>query len=275
MFAMYHHKSGALKRKERAEKQSKTLAQQRTLHNLGFTSQPLDGRSGTADQETTADQNSVQNESDSDNFAVDASIATGSDTEVAAILDLPLAVDTITESPTFTNSIAGEDNDIGHLEEDFLTAEQVEMAVRKGPDKHPYQFPCDHSGRSFPSSVLRAKLQNGKTTPRDWLVWSKAKQSLHCFPCRLLSKLPQASRSNLASASGHSVNDRWKKLHDKIPEHERSNSHKQCYMQWRQLQKSLTGGSTVDALMLENIKSNMDMWKQILHRILDVTLFSG
>ena len=187
---------------------------------------------------------------------------------------MPLAVDIIRESFTITDSIAVEDNDIGHLA-DFLTTEQAEVAVRRGPDKHPYQFPCDHSAHSFPLSVLHAKLQNGETTPRDWLVWSKFKQSLYCFPCRLFSKLPQASRSKLASAHGHSVNDRWKKLHDKIPEHERSNSHKQCYMQWRQLQKSLTEGSTIEALMLENIKSNMDKWKKILHRILDVTLFLG
>ena len=46
-------------------------------------------------------------------------------------------------------------------------------------------------------------------------------------------------------------------------------------MQWRQLQRSLTEGSTIEVLMLENIKSNMDKWKKILHRILDVTLFLG
>ena len=121
-------------------------------------------------------------------------------------LDLPLAVDIIRESPTITDSIAIEDNDIGHLAE--VATEQAEVAVRRGPDKLPYQFPCNHSGHSFPLSVLRAKLQNGETTLRDWLVWSKIKQSLYCFPCRLFSKLPPASRSKLASAHGYSVNDK-------------------------------------------------------------------
>ena len=274
---MYRHKSGALKRKERAEKESKALAQQRSVLSLGFTSQPPNGRFCTADQKPTEDQNCVQNTSDCDNPSIDDSTFTApteSDTGATAVLDLPLAVDIIRESFTITDSIAVEDNGIGHLA-DFLTTEQAEVAVRRGSDKHPYQFPCDHSGHSFPLSVLRAKLQNGETTPRDWLVWSKFKQSLYCFPCRLFSKLPQASRSKLASAHGHSVNDRWKKLHDKIPEHERSNSHKQCYMQWRQLQRSLTEGSTIEALMLENIKSNMNKWKKILHRILNVTLSLG
>ena len=206
---MYRHKSGALKRKERAQKESKTLAQQRSLLSLGFISQPPNGRFCTADQKPSEDQNSVQNTSDCDNSAIDDSTFTApteSDTGATAVLDLALAVDIIRESPTITDSIAVEDN-IGHLA-DFLTTEQAEVAVGRGPDKHPYQFPCDHSGHSFLLLVLRAKLQNGETAPRDWLVWSKIKQSLYCFPCRLFSKLPQASRSKLASAHGHSVYDR-------------------------------------------------------------------
>ena len=70
---MNRHKSGALKRKEKAEKESKTLAQQRSLLSLGFTSQPTNGRSGTADQKPTEDQNCVQNTSDCDNSSIDDS----------------------------------------------------------------------------------------------------------------------------------------------------------------------------------------------------------
>ena len=143
---MYRHKSGALKRKERAEKESKTFAQQRSLLSLGFTSPLPNGRSCTADQKLTENQNCVQNTS-CDNPSIDDSTFTApteSDTGATAVLDLPLAVDIIRESFTITDSIAVEDNDIGHLA-DFLTTEQAEVAVRRGPDKHPYQFPCNHS----------------------------------------------------------------------------------------------------------------------------------
>ena len=128
---MYRHKSDALKRKERAEKKSRTLSRQRTLLNLGYTSQHPDGRSCVDDQESTADQNSVQNKSVSDNSAVDYSTVTaptGSDTRDTAVLDLPRAVDTIRESPSITDSMPLEDNDIGHLP-DFLTTEQSEVYV--------------------------------------------------------------------------------------------------------------------------------------------------
>ena len=145
---MCRRKSGALKRKERAEKESKTLAQQRSLLSFGFTSKPPNGRSCTADQKPTEDQNCVQNTSDCDNSSIDDSTVptftapTEYDTGARAVLDLPLAVDIIRESPTITDSIAVKDNDIDHLA-DILTTEQVEVAVRRGPDKHPYQFPCD------------------------------------------------------------------------------------------------------------------------------------
>ena len=132
---MYRHKSGALKRKERAEKESKILAQQRSLFSLGFTSQPRNGRSCTADQKPTEDQNCVQNTSDCDNPTIDDSTFTApteSDTGATAVLDLPLAVNIIWESFTITDSIAVEDNDIDHLA-DFLTTEQAEVAVRRGP----------------------------------------------------------------------------------------------------------------------------------------------
>ena len=112
---MYRHKSGALKRKERAEKESKTLAQQRSLLSFGFTSQPPNGRSCTADQKPTEDHNSVQNTFDCDNSAIDDSTFTApteSYTGATAVLDLPLAADIIRESPTITDSVAVEDNDI-------------------------------------------------------------------------------------------------------------------------------------------------------------------
>ena len=121
-------------------------------------------------------------------------------------MDLPPAVNTIRESPSITDSMPLEDNDVGNLP-DFFTTEQSEVNVRRDPDKHPYQFPCDHSGRSFLSSVLRAKLQNGETTPRDWLVCSKAKQSLYCLASRYTAFLAACS------AKSHKLVDQIWRLH--------------------------------------------------------------
>ena len=105
-------------KKELRKNQRHSLSKEHCSTLVIYTSQHPDGRSCAADQETTADQNSVQNKSVSDNSAVDYSTVTaptGSDTGDAAVLDLPLAVDSIRESPSITDSMPLEDNDIGHL----------------------------------------------------------------------------------------------------------------------------------------------------------------
>lgn len=150
---------------------------------------------------------------------------------------------------------------------------QVREAVQRGSDNFPTHFPDDEYGHSFPTSILQASLQNGEVIQRDWLAWSKTKKALFCFPCRLFSKLPSGNRSFLTCASGYSTCQRWKKI--TIPEHSSSNNHKMCYIQWRDMEKSLQCDSTVDQYLLHNIRSKAAYWKQILHRILDVTLFLG
>nr|XP_012561392.2 zinc finger MYM-type protein 1-like [Hydra vulgaris] len=116
-------------------------------------------------------------------------------------------------------------------------------------------------------------MKNGEYVPRDWLVWSKVKQSIFCFPCRLFSKLPTANRSRLTTISEYRFQRKWKKLHDKIPEHQNSSNHKYCYIKWRLLEKSIDSNSTVGIMLLQNIKNQASHWKQVLRRILDVTLF--
>nr|XP_004206907.1 52 kDa repressor of the inhibitor of the protein kinase-like [Hydra vulgaris] len=116
-------------------------------------------------------------------------------------------------------------------------------------------------------------MKNGEYVPRDWLVWSKVKQSIFCFPCRLFSKLPTASRSRLTTISGYCFQRNWKKLHDKIPEHQNSSNHKYCYIKWRLLEKSIDSNFTVDSMLLQTIKNQASQWKQVLRQILDVTLF--
>ena len=86
----------------------------------------------------------------------------------------------------------------------------------------PLQFPNDSSNRAFPVSLLCSKLPNGEDVPRDWLVWSKSKQALFCFPCRLFTQSSTVNRSLLALSTGYSKNNKWKKLYVKIPEHQES-----------------------------------------------------
>ncbi|XP_065667751.1 zinc finger MYM-type protein 1-like [Hydra vulgaris] len=63
--------------------------------------------------------------------------------------------------------------------------------------------------------------------------------------------------SSLAMIGGWGYEKKWKNLISRIPEHEHSKIHKQCYIQWRELE------------------ARMKTDQKILERILDVILFLG
>ena len=148
------------------------------------------------------------------------------------------------------------------------TREEVEEAVRRGSEMLPLQFPNDSSNRAFPVSLLCSKLPNGEDVPRDWLVWSKSKQALFCFPCRLFTQSSTVNRSLLALSTGYSKNNKWKKLYVKIPEHQESMNHKRCYVAWRNLQKIIGCSATIPLQLHRSIQNEAAVWKQLLHRFL-------
>jgi len=147
------------------------------------------------------------------------------------------------------------DFDVSFFQTENPAPAQAEKAVRQSPENYPSRFPDDVVGHSFPVCLLHTKLTNGENVPRDWLVWSKSNQALFCFPCRLFSKLTPPSRSALASTSGYSFRQKWKRLHEKIPEHQNSSRHKMRYIEWHNLEKHLKCDSTVDQLLLQSIQS--------------------
>ncbi|XP_064122701.1 uncharacterized protein LOC135226949 [Macrobrachium nipponense] len=58
-------------------------------------------------------------------------------------------------------------------------------------------------------------------------------------------------------------------------EHEHTNYHKQCYLDWRQLEARLKEESGIDDQLQRSIQSEKSKWKLILKRILDVVLTLG
>ena len=102
---------------------------------------------------------------------------------------------------------------------------------------------------------------------------------MYCFPCRLfneeisISCTVQSQISLLTSSSGYSINRGWKKLYDRIPAHENSQQHKECYLKWRQQEEQLRCGTSIFDSINQQIQSNVQQWKEILKRILVVMLF--
>ncbi|XP_072375305.1 zinc finger MYM-type protein 1-like [Diabrotica undecimpunctata] len=162
--------------------------------------------------------------------------------------------------------------DVGNLSLLQLST-KVEAAVTKGPQAHPNMFPADSTRRQFPLSLLKFKLPNNEVVPRDWLVWGEVKQALFCFPCRLFCTQTEVVRSKFASVSGYPKEHKWKKLYEKIREHQNSLSHKECYLKWKDLELNLNKGGTIFGSIEKQLQNEITTWKQILHRLLHVTLF--
>ena len=136
--------------------------------------------------------------------------------------------------------------DIGiFIKGEVPTREEVEEAVRRCSKRLPLQFPNDSSNRVFPNTILCYKLPNGEDIHRYWLVWSESKQALFCFRCRLFTPSSNMNHSLLASSTGYSKDNKWKKLYDRIPEHQESISHKKCYVAWRNFQKVIGCSATI------------------------------
>ena len=274
--------SGAQKRKKNEQKRN-TERSNFTLFNVGFqrydlelnTINSLDGQNDEASgdinsifdiPETTNPDDSVTN-IDNTTIAIEEGLSTndGSSsidkientcTKIRSTNDLPVG------------SIRFVRYDIGNIIHETPISVEVEMAVRSGPTTHPTHFPKDIKNCSFPMYILQCRQKNGDVTCRDWLVWSESKEALFCFPCRLFG-----CPGRLSSLNGWSRTFGWKKLYDRVPEHELSIIHRQNYLKWRELELCLTGEKSVDSQIEKQIQSRMQTWRDILKRIIDVILF--
>lgn len=157
----------------------------------------------------------------------------------------------------------------------FLDTKQRELIVLKGPPPIPESLPRDMSGRPFPRGIFFKHQTNGESVKRDWLVWSEEAASLFCFPCTLFKcddsdDQVQMLKSQLCQGG---VNDKWKKLYEKVKSHEGNVCHLRSYIKWKDLCVSLQDMGGIDAALQQNIKQEEEKWRKILKAVVDVVLF--
>ncbi|XP_065642673.1 uncharacterized protein LOC136074295 [Hydra vulgaris] len=153
-----------------------------------------------------------------------------------------------------------------------ISPKDVKDAILRGPEPLPTTFPVDKRGYQFPTYLLSFRLKNKEIVPRGWLVWSKSKNALFYFRCRLFYKFHE-KRSIFATENGWQANRGYKKLYDKMPDHEKSSNHKSCYIQWRNLEKNIYKHTTIDCFIVKQIQNETQKWKDLFKRLLDVILF--
>lgn len=280
----YKHKSGAQKRKEKDDREFREREAKKGQLSLGHFFKIPDSVSLSPDTELTEVELAVNTSSKTDaiisptptdkDIFVPENESAESETEnykiettANATSSTSILVTTSQSHDETTSSAPCIHFDVGDPSFDA----SIHLKYNHFP--MPERFPDDITGSSVPTSVFKKKLTNGDLITRDWLVWSQSKKAFFCLPCKVFSSLPHTKRSSLALPEGFSSKKRWKKLFDKVPEHENSSSHKHCYIQWKseviksKKDKNLTG------LILNSILQEKEKWRDLLKRLLNVTLF--
>ena len=139
----------------------------------------------------------------------------------------------------------------------------------------PIQGPCEASGRPFPVSLMTYKHKNGESCNRSWIVFSEAKQAFFCLPCKLFSSDLNLTTTSVLFSTGWGTDRKWKKLCDRIPEHEHSNAYKTCFLTWREQERRFKQDSGIHMLLENELKPKVNKWIKLLKQIIDVVIFLG
>lgn len=98
--------------------------------------------------------------------------------------------------------------------------------VRRGPVQIvDFDFPRDATQRRFGRQHYWRTAATGERYWRSWLVYSKSRDAVYCFCCKLYSQLAKSVVS-----TGFR---RWKGAAEVLRSHEQSKDHRTCMLQWK------------------------------------------
>ncbi|XP_022247471.1 uncharacterized protein LOC106464101 [Limulus polyphemus] len=117
---------------------------------------------------------------------------------------------------------------------------------------------------------FKRKLGNGhgEEVTRSWLVCSTSKKSAFCICCILYSRSDH--QSSLEQESGF---NQWK-ARERISVHENVKNHRECFIQWKEVEINLAENKgVIDAELQSQIEKEKQKWRDILPRILHCIKF--
>ncbi|XP_064106943.1 zinc finger MYM-type protein 5-like [Macrobrachium nipponense] len=102
----------------------------------------------------------------------------------------------------------------------------------------------------------------GEKIKRTWLPYSKKKDSLYCFCCKLFSQ-------KTFKLSRDGFND-WKNCSDSLKMHENSPEHTKNMGSWKELESRIEKGQTIDKVELALINNEQRRWREVLTRFVAI-----
>lgn len=114
-----------------------------------------------------------------------------------------------------------------------------------------HYFPINEDGRHFESKWFFKSLPNGEKVRRQWLLYSISKNALFCFPCLLFKKQNYHRKSSFCDTGFYD----WQHLNPRIFEHESSDLHRKCYIDWKEFERRLHDGKTIDDEFQKNLQN--------------------
>lgn len=134
----------------------------------------------------------------------------------------------------------------------------------KGPAQveREFEFPKSHSNRSFHYHHMFRKLANGEKVRRNWLTYSKQKDAVYCFCCKLFSR-----KSSKLNTEGQ--ND-WVNISAILKSHETSPDHGKHLIAWKELELRLKTGKTIDQTEMALLQAEQNRWREVLTRLITI-----
>ncbi|XP_050956911.1 zinc finger MYM-type protein 1 [Labeo rohita] len=138
--------------------------------------------------------------------------------------------------------------------------------VQRGPFKveSDFSFPKDKDGRGFNSLQCYRILTNGEKVLRSWLIYSKQKNCVFCFACKLFS-----TKDTNLSREGFSD---WSNLSKSLRSHDNALDHTQSMLKWRELEMRLKNKKTIDHQELTLLEAEKKRWRDVLTRLVSITI---
>ena len=117
---------------------------------------------------------------------------------------------------------------------------------------------------------FKENLQDGSAIPRNWLLYSVKNDAVYCFWCSLFSTAPVNQSTVFEKSCGFR---KWKKCNKGIPEHEEDVHHRASFLAWKDFERRISEGSTIDKMTLKHMEEQKQLWKDLFRRSVDCIKF--